>query len=367
MDRTYTIINDVHLGCTRQGGATPQSQAALKNHLQESFGAFLQGYTEHPLIIAGDLFDNFEVDTRTVLDCYNILSDWMEHGNPLTLIAGNHDWSPKGEKLSSFHLLAALLSSRFPGQVEVVDQGLTEVGNYIWAIPHMPNQDLFDMELAAALGVATDPWPSDEPVMTHLVLHANYANKFCEHSDHSLNVSRGVAEKFVKAGVTLVFAHEHQAKQDFDGKVWIMGNQWSSSVSDCLGNNFKFAHRIQDGEISTIPTWSRTGPNGYVEIDWRDLAFTEPNWINPGNSFAGFIRVTGTATAEESEAVIEAIAKYRKVSEAFVIGNSVVVDGMAAMDSLAKASAETIKSFDVIGALLEGMNEREQKAIRSLI
>ena len=190
-----------------------------------------------------------------------------------------------------------------------------------------------------------------------MIVHANYANKFTEHSDHSLNVSREFAAKFVEAGGRILFAHEHQAKKDFDGKVWIMGNQWPSSVADCLGNNFKYAHRLEGSVLSAISTWSVTDPSGYAEMDWQEL-------VDIG---VAFIRITGTATAEQAEAVVEAVAKFRKDSNAYVVSNAVKVDGMQAMDALEEASAESIKAFDVLGALLEGLSEREADILRGLL
>ena len=353
----YMLISDVHLGAKRQGGTTPQSQQALKNYLQEQFGEFLATHQDNDLIIAGDLFDNFEVDTRTVLDCYFAISEWMESpGRNLVVIAGNHDYSPKGDKMSSFHFLAKLLddryqSPRFGGRFLLIDQGLAEIGDSVWAIPHMPNQDLFQLELDKAL--ATD-------FMTVLILHANYDNKFALKSDHSLNVSREMAQKFADREVTLVFAHEHRAKTDLSGRVVILGNQWPSSIADCLGSDEKFAHVLYEREMDRLRTWSRTGASGYAEIDWSTL---DPS-IECGEMF---IRVTGTALAEEAEAVVEAIAAYRAKSNAFVVGNAVKVDGLATLDSLEAASAETIKSFDVLGALLEGMTERESQVLRSLL
>ena len=351
---SYTVLNDVHIGAKRQGGTTPQSQAALQDYLQESFGELLNTHQYRDLIIAGDLFDNFEVDTRTVLGCYNILANWLENtGRAIFLIAGNHDWSPRGDKLSSFHFLAALLTSRFKDNVGVIDQGLTEIRDSVWAIPHMPNQDLFQLELDKAL---------DTGPMTVLILHANYNNKFALKADHSLNVSREIAQKFADREVTLVFGHEHQAKTDISGRVVILGNQLPSSIADCLGNNEKFAHVLTpcNREIDRLRTWGRLGKYGYAEIDWSTL---DPS-IECGEMF---IRVTGTALAEEAEAVVEAIAAYRAKSNAFVVGNAVKVDGLATLDSLEAASAETIKSFDVLGALLEGMTERESQVLRSLL
>lgn len=356
---TYTVISDIHLGCKRQGGTTPQSQQALKDYLQKSFYDFLHVNKRHDLIIAGDLFDNFEVDPRDILACFSALQDFTaDSGRSIVLIAGNHDYSPKGSRLSSFHFLAALLQQSLENEVQIIDSRLTEIDDGLWAIPHMPNQDLFDLELGKALRLNPEDISALKNPITHLILHANYDNKFCLKSDHSLNVSREVAQQFAEKGITLLFAHEHQAKADLGGKVVILGNQWPSSVADCLGNDFKCAHTLEGGELKRAETWSRAGPNGYAEIDWRDL---------DAEVDAKFIRITGTALAEEAEAVIEAISKYRAKSSAFVVGNAVKVDGLAEMDSLEAASAETIKSFDVFGALLEGMSERESEVLRSLV
>lgn len=346
------VISDLHLGCNRRGGTTQASQQALRAYMMDRLNSLL-ALPYDDALIAGDLFDAFDVDNQTVLSAYMSLGIWADRpGRHLYLMAGNHDENPRDTKISSFHLLGSLLRATCPGNVSVIANKGAELGDGTWVVPHMANQDAFDLELSKWLAKA-----EEFPALRALVLHANYANKFAEHADHSLSVSREMAKRFVDAGVTLVFAHEHVAKQDFDGRVWVMGNQFCSSISDCLGNDDKFAHVISHGVISTIPTWSRTGPNGYEEMDWRDLH----------ESDAKFIRIVGSATAEEAEAVVEAVAKYRAKSEAFVVGNAVVVDGLAAMDALEEASAETIKSFDVMSALLSYLNEEEQVAVRGLV
>lgn len=355
---SLTILNDVHLGARRQGGTTPQTQQKLRDYLQDRLSEFLDVHRGENLVIAGDLFDAFEVDSRDVLACYNAFAGFVSSGGMLTLVAGNHDWAPRGDKLSSFHFLTALLTSAY--SIEVIDKGLSEVASGIWAIPHMPNQDLFDIELDKALRLNPPDISALTNPLTHLILHANYDNKFTVNSDHSLNVSREKAMAFADAGITLIFAHEHQAKSDLDGKVRVLGNQWPSSIADCLNNEVKYCHALENGELIKSSTWSRADIGGYTEMDWRNL---DPD-DETGN---GFIRVVGEAAASEAEAVIEAISKYRAKSSAYVVGNAVKVAGMAEMNAMGEVSAESIKSFDVMSALLSELSEKEQEVVKGLV
>lgn len=349
-----TILNDVHLGAKRKSGTTPQSQQGLSDYLLSTFSLQVQSVVGK-LVIAGDLFDSFEVDSNTVLQAYLTLENHLANGASLVLIAGNHDWAPRGDKLSSFHLLAGLLKATYPGHLTLIDKGLhvVDLATNTYTIPHMPNQDVFDLELAKAADKAGD--------IKNLILHANYSNGFCDHSDHSLNVSREVAERLVSKGIRLIHAHEHQAKQDFGGMVFVMGNQTPSSVADCLGNDAKYAHVLTDeGKLEKVQTWSREHAEGFAEIDWRDLDPT-------AEGDKGFIRVTGSAEAAEAEAVVDAISKYRAKSSSFVVTNAVRIAGMAEMSAMGEVAAESIKTFDVLTALLEELDERERKVVKEML
>lgn len=355
MTKPVLVINDVHLGVNRQGGTTPQSQQNLKKYLQDSLRSFVFQHLDKDLIINGDLFDGFTVDISDVLDCYFTLANWlstMNNGRKLILVAGNHDIGKRNDRMSSFSFLANLLDDRFPNRVTVVDTGLASFGN-IHVIPHCMNQDLFDIELEKALKV--------EP--GYLLLHANVDNGFAENSDHSLNVNNDWLIRLSKLHV-LVFAHEHQGRVlHRDGhQIIVCGNQWPSSVSDCMAHGdgqkdgLKRATVIHPGAgVSSIETWDALGD--FEQMDWTDLHDTK----------AQFIRVTGKAGAESAASVISAIAKYRQSSNALVITNAVAIDGVAGMDEDVALSFEGVKSFDVLGALLEQLSEGEAKVVKELL
>lgn len=343
------ILNDIHIGFSRQGGTTPASREALRKYLLDSLQSVLFKNDNHEtLVIAGDLFDQFEVDGRDWLDTFVLLNHWLANDNGLVLIAGNHDWSPKGEKVSSFQMLAAALEGKACTVVNIDEYAKLVDG--VWAIAHCSNQDIFDMKMGELL----DQVGNGDVVL----IHANFDNNFAAQTDHSLNVSREVAKAFVAAGATLLFAHEHQARSAFDNMVVCMGNQWPTSISDCLNNDQKYLHHIHEGTINKVKTWSIDDDvSGFTEIDWREL---------DKSTTAGFIRITGTANANEASDVINSIAGFRKESTAFVITNTVKIAGIAEAAALPEAFEATAR-FDVMDYIKDNVTAEEMVVINKLL
>lgn len=328
------VIHDLHLGVQRSAGTTPASASVLTVWMQEQFEKIL-GRTDEDLVILGDLFDTYQVPLRTVLATYTSLLDWLRKGHNLCLIPGNHDLSTDSSKLSSFQFLSQLLLDH--PNVKYISGG-GYVTEDVYAISHVPNQDLFDMELAKV------------PKCKYLLLHCNYDNNFAKESDHSLNISE---EQCGKLPVEFVFfAHEHYYREELRGKVFIAGNQFPSSVSDCLHKDDKFMTRLGD-KPERIMTWDKAG---YAEIDWR----------NPAESDAMFIRFVGHCKAEEAADMANVIAAYRRSSEAFVITNAVKVGSDTEGAELELASLEAINKFNVMDALKEYLSVEDVNILESL-
>jgi hypothetical protein len=351
------ILNDIHIGVQRKAGVTPSSQEALTEYLFTSFERTVATSKEDTLLIKGDLFDTFEVSPRDWLRTYRVLAGWLQLGKTLYLAAGNHDWSPKGSRMSSFEMMARVLEQQFDTQIVVINIDETfATGFGSVFVAHHSNQDMFDQALARVEVKSGE----------FLFLHANYDNNFAVDSDHSLNVSEEVARKFCDMGVTLVFAHEHQARTlkpagtTGIGKVVVLGNQWPTSIIDCKGNDVKFAHTLQiGGELERFETWNKDGEAGFFTVDWNELATAEIP------ESAMFIRVGGEASRAQAAEVVNIMAKFRASSKCFVITNAVKVDGIAQMDALPQ-DFEAAKAFDVM-AFIEGfMEPDEMKVIHSL-
>ena len=349
------ILNDLHIGASRKAGTTPASQAALSEYIHQNFEALINATDEDHIVINGDLFDGFEVPGTDLIRTFNVLDRWFmkaRQAQHLTLIAGNHDYNPRGDKVSSFHLLAHFLKVRRGMAVDVIDhtRGFSRVSGdpRVWAIPHVANQDLFDIELHRALDAVGDG--------DFLLLHANYDNNFAVESDHSLNVSKEAADLLISAGWTLIFGHEHQPRV-YTGIV-IPGNQIPTSVADCLGCKGKH-YLTLSGKETQFKEWLNLEEDKvFTRVDWRNLD-TDPGYQ--------FTRVEGTATAEEAAEVVDAVAKFRARSEAYVVTNAVKVEGVAAFDELAEMSLEQITAFNVLDALLEELSEEEGKVVKELL
>lgn len=345
------VLNDTHCGVRRVTGTTAQSQVELRSYLMDSLRQCMAESNSGKLLFDGDLLDDFSIDTADLMSAFNILSNqWLKKGKHLYLKAGNHDDSAKGNRMSHFEFLCKALQTAYPEQVTIIGvggyrpgDGYAFIDNNVLAIAHHCDQAAFTSKLHELL-------PQVTPGM-FVFLHANYDNKFAAKSDHSLNVDQEMADMFISKGATLVFSHEHQARTAKAGKVIVMGNQWPTSVADCLGNDTKFGHVVSGEELLRFETWQRSGERGFVLVDWKEL----DNW----REYRGFIRVIGEAEAAEASTVVSSIARFRAKSMALVVNNNVVVDGIESADDVVPDIDGLSGSFDLMAFVQEHLTPEQ--------
>lgn len=102
-------------------------------------------------------------------------------------------------------------------------------------------------------------------------------------------------------------------------------------------------------------TWDASAD--FLEVPWRDLPTV--------NTDARFIRVVGEAAAQEAADMVNAIARYRRDSTAFVVSNAVSVEGHQ-LDEGVEATVESIKAFDPVEFALGLLTDTQQAKIRKL-
>lgn len=332
-----TVLNDVHIGCTRAGGTTLETQWLLRQHILHSFYSLLPPETD--LMLLGDLFDTVNAPIHDVLKTYQILKGWcvLNPDNTLYIVAGNHDLSRSSNVLSSFDFLCALLQDAGVRVCAIKQPTMTPYG---YVVPHLPNQAIFDEALSLV------------PACNVLFLHCNYDNKFAAQSDQSLNLSKEQAELLPVQ--SLLFGHEHSSRRT--GKAYIPGNQIASSVSDWLGQRAKMFATVDNSGTITLnqcPDW--VTENGFRELDWQTLESVPHK----------FIRVTGTATADQAGAVVTAISKYRQISPAFVITNGVKIASSGDSEVFEQA-LDGVQAFSIMSALREFLTPEEITKIEGL-
>ena len=335
-----TILNDLHIGAVRSAGTTPQTAYKLRQGLLKGLENLLDKiHTD--VLVNGDFFDGPNIPMADLLGAYVIVTQWLARGKHLWLSDGNHDLSKNSTVLSSFQFFAKLLVESYPEQVVHISGAGQHIGNRRYVIPHVANQDLFNLELTRM--------PANMDV---LFLHANYDNKFAVEADHSLNMSEDQAKEI--SVDLIVFAHEHQNRQALKGKVQIVGNQLPSSVSDCLGNGEKYLAVLAEDNLLDM-----------VQVLNVDTVFSQQDWRSLEDT-TDFIRVTGTATAAEAAQMISVIAKFRADSSALVITNAVKVDGQNDTDEMA-LSHEDITTFNVMAELLSLLTPEEGVKVTNLL
>lgn len=349
------VINDLHEGVQRAGGTTPGSAATLREFAHDNHRRLLQRAAVLPVkrvIYNGDLTDEYNIPLTDAIEIFCTVREFMDDNPGVEMIwaEGNHDLSKDSTRLGTVAFLGKLLEGIYPGRFFLVEKP-TAFGDGIYIIPHLANQEMFDAALAAV------------PEGTHLLfLHCNYDNAFAGQQDHSLNISRDQAKELKQRGIKIIMGHEHQGRELMGGNVVIVGNQFPTSVSDCLGkadaqrDGKKYCLLIDEyGTIEKIETWSADQePDGwFAEVDWRELR-------NTTETGRGFIRVTGTATAIEAADVIKEISWFRQRSQSYVITHAVKIEKPEGMEDLPD-SLEDIKAVDVM-ELLYGMLEPEQVA-----
>lgn len=346
------VLNDAHLGVKRVAGTTIWSQLALREFVADSLFQCLATANSNKCLFAGDLFDNFTIDTNDIAKAIEVFARaWLSKGKHLWLVAGNHDDSAKGNKMSHFELLCTALRTAFPDLVHVTSvggyspgDGWVQVDNVI-AVAHHCDQNAFLHTLRSLKHLYVDG--------NFVIVHANFDNGFAARSDHSLNVDREMAAWVTELGAKLLFAHEHQPRVMMDGNVIIMGNQWPTSIADCIGNEAKFGHVISD-TIQPFETWNVHNKHGFGLMDWHQLG----EGLVP---FEGFIRVTGDATAEEASTVMTTISRFRMKSKAMVVTNHVTIDGIAAAEDDEEEIEIDNSVFNLMDFIKDRMSERQFK------
>lgn len=332
------ILNDLHISAARSAGTTPASALALRKYALNQFESMLSQIDED-LVLLGDVFDSYLVNNTDLLETYRLLVAWLNKGRKLLLVIGNHDKSRDSTKLGSFEFLAQLLANN-ENVTFLEGAGWLDETKGVYAISHCMNQDTYDMHIA------------NVPPCQYLLVHSNFENFYAVQADHSLNMSKEQAEEC--PAKTIVFAHEHNHRTALSGKVFVCGNQFPMSVSDCLSPQDKFMHRLTDSGVERIKVWDRA--ENFIDMPWNALTETS----------AKFIRISGTAKPEEASAATEAVANLRRVSQAFVITNAVQVGTDEELQKASLQSLEAVQAFDVMAALKEVLTTEEYAVIEKL-
>jgi hypothetical protein len=315
------ILNDLHLGVKRSGGTTQASRLALEEWMFQQFESLLD-IPHDRVIITGDLFDTRNVPEHIMFRVIRALQS-----EDSVVVLGNHDLGGINDHTYSSAEFVAALSGSVTVSVPVGFSGM-------YIIPHLFNQAAHEEAIANV--------PNDCILLTHCNVDNNFAS-----GDHSLNLSADEMKILAEKNVRVLAAHEHIPRAV--GPVTIIGNQFPSSVADCLGDVDKRCAIIEDGEISFVKTWDKSD---FIEMRYDEIIPTD----------CKFVRITGECAVSEYPAIIRDIAGYRKKSEAFIVACSV-----KPLTTVQEAGEQEVDQFNIVELLMGQIPEEFKEDVKSCL
>jgi hypothetical protein len=292
---------------------------------------------DHHRFCLGDMFDSYTNPEETILAGLRAMeyTDWC--------LAGNHDLTPAKNRMGSLELLMAER-----GRKEFAYNGFGDAGfhhkiveNCVYlAVPHCTTQDLFEESLEGVIDQLRDN-PTDRTKF--LLLHTNYASAYAD-GETELNLTRDDAQYLLESGVDyIVLGHEHNPRQDLDGRVIVLGNVHPTGFSD-ISDKRVMTIDDETGEFRFDTIWSQAD---------RFVSATAETLDPAGYPDAQFVRVDGfcsLAQAKELSRVVKQV--WANSPGLMALRVAVEVEGIDALDKGAVASLEDLPT--VIAKELEG-------------
>jgi len=264
-----------------------------------------------PVICLGDLFDTFDTDNTSLLagiDTYKKCA--------LTLF-GNHDLSNRVDLLSSIEVADYLENGEdtFRHSAKESWASCKAIdGLEFWFVDHKLTQDVFEGALDHALDHAK--------LGDVLLLHSNYDSPFAT-QESTLNLTRDKAETLLTKFSYIFMGHEHASKEDFDGRLILLGNTHPTGFSD-ISDKFVWDIEIEADKITSIQKqiiWS--ADEGHLVVDWTDLSELESI-----GSKVEFLEVKGVADQQHMPLIASQVAALWNLSpNLLMVRNNVTATG----------------------------------------
>jgi len=292
---TITVFTDPHLGRTMQAHTTAASRARLTESI---FGTTFLALADRAgsKVCLGDLFDKFQNPESVIRQGLSVARrcDYV--------MAGNHDVTNDRNKVGSLQFLASLATELTdPPGILVVPFGQAECylkevdGKDFLFIPHHTTDDLFAQSLADA-----KEWAHQRRITrsvkpkAYLCLHCNYDSGFAT-DETALSLTRKEAKDLLDAGFDyILIGHDHHPREDFDGRVIILGNMHPTGFGDITPK--RMLQINDDGSHTFVPVWSPD--EQYALLDVNELLDVPLVDLIKGGEVPDFIEIEGSISPD---------------------------------------------------------------------
>ena len=242
------FASDFHIGLTRTANHTAESSQRREVASREMLRQVLA--TPHDLAVCGgDYFDRFSNPETTIIEAMAFAHEFDY------ILAGNHDSSQRADTKSSLDVIDNSLA-----QCIVVRQPLINLANHsdfdspdtarLFFVPHCLSQESFLAELELAQQQAEQ---AGSVLPRILVTHCSYDLSF-DLSTSSLNLTRERAAELLTIFDYVLLGHEHVAREDFDGRLQVIGSHFPTSFSD-LSDKRHLIFDTDTGSMTSAVHW----------------------------------------------------------------------------------------------------------------
>lgn len=302
------IYSDPHQGLDLRANTTPRSRARLDDAIRSvALGVTLlppdKSAKEYCTVCVGDFFHRFSNPESVILDALPVArrTDYI--------LGGNHDVMNDESRISSLKLLKEMgvgadiiMPSVATPTVHAVREhiGKNEEEVLLVFVPHHGTKESFRDALKNAKELAD----KEAGMKSLLFLHCNYDCPVAE-KDTEMNLSREEAADLLDSFTWIFIGHDHHPKDDFFGRLQVVGNIHPTGFSDCDTDKrcITLDHNA-DGklELRSAPLWDTA--TGYAELTVDQLDTVDPTVVN-------FVRITGKVSPSDISHV------SRKIKELF--------------------------------------------------
>lgn len=327
---SITVFTDPHLGRTMQAHTTVASRARLMDAIFQTTDNMLTGKIGYAVCL-GDLFDKFQ-NPEAVIQQGLAVARKCDY-----IMAGNHDITNDKTKIGSLELLAHLgqeYTNDHLGTILLSGFGearcyLHKVGDCDFVfVPHHTTDDLFQQSLDDVT-----KWAHERRITrsvkpkAYLCLHCNYDSGFAV-DETALSLTRKQAKDLLDAGIDyILIGHDHHPREDFDGKVIILGNMHPTGFGDITPK--RVLEIGGDGSHTFHEVWSPDGK--YVQLDAEALIGGMPELVPEG---VQFIEITGKLPPEHVMHMAKAIRGLWTCYEPLAIRNKAEIVKATGGDSV---------------------------------
>ena len=305
-----TIYSDPHLGLNLGANTTPASRKALRSFIQMNLNKILDQArdAEDMILCAGDFYHTHQNSEEVLYD-----SLWAASMTD-KILAGNHDVVNIADKKGTLDIVGTVFDTRvIPckfGEINyrvVVIPSLPSPAASLYLVPHHSTQELFEDALDKASASAKST--AGKKI---LITHCNYDSKFVK-DQVMLNLTQRKAAYLLDHFHYIVIGHEHNYREDLDGRVIVVGSPHPTGFGDISD---KYVLRFLDGlKPYKKRTWSKAH---YLEADWQEVKSKqsiEHQWI----------KVTGEISPSQLHDLASVVRDVWKGGKPFAVKSDVKI------------------------------------------